>query len=68
MQTPPLTLALLVLGIAANNAHHAAAVNNLALAANFLNRCPDFHLCLRPFHWPTENDSNRRELFTAKLA
>jgi mannitol/fructose-specific phosphotransferase system IIA component len=30
-----LTLALLVLGIAANNAHHATPVNNLALAANF---------------------------------
>jgi hypothetical protein len=42
-----LTLALLVLRVDANHAHHPAPVNDLALVADFLYRCTNFHL-LRP--------------------
>jgi hypothetical protein len=38
-----LALPLTVLRIAANHAHNAATMNDLALHANFLNRCSDFH-------------------------
>src|SRR6266478_5688688 len=38
-----LSLALLVLRVGANHAHHAAPVNHLALVANLLYRCPYFH-------------------------
>src|SRR5712672_1592261 len=38
-----LSLALLVLRIGANHAHHAAPVNHLALVANLFYRCPNFH-------------------------
>src|SRR5690242_268649 len=42
-RTKRLTLALLVFRIGANNAHHAAPVDDLAFVANFLDRCPYFH-------------------------
>jgi hypothetical protein len=32
-----------MLGIGADYAHHATAMNHLALVTNFLNACPDFH-------------------------
>src|SRR5579864_4286644 len=38
-----LALTLAMFRIAANHAHHAAAVDHFALHANFLDRCPDFH-------------------------
>src|ERR1700682_6533646 len=38
-----LSLALLVLRVVANNAHYTAPVDDLALVANFLYRCSDFH-------------------------
>src|SRR6266853_6582245 len=38
-----LSLALLVLRIGANYAHHASAMNYLALVANLFYRCPNFH-------------------------
>src|SRR5712672_2545368 len=38
-----LSLALLVLRIGANHAHHASAMNYLALVANLFYRCPNFH-------------------------
>src|SRR5271168_4977283 len=38
-----LTLALFVLGVAANYTDYPAPVNHLALVANFLNRCPYLH-------------------------
>src|SRR5208282_5325048 len=39
-----LTLALAVLRIHADHAHHAAPMNDLALHADFLDRCPNLHL------------------------
>jgi hypothetical protein len=41
-----LTLTLAVLGIDANDAHNAAAVDYLALHANFLDACPYLHFQL----------------------
>jgi hypothetical protein len=41
-----LSLALLVLGVDANHAHHAAPVDHLALVANLFYRCPNFHILL----------------------
>src|ERR1700728_2439755 len=38
-----LTLALAVFRVLANHANHAAPMNNLALHADFFDRCPDFH-------------------------
>src|SRR6266404_834464 len=38
-----LSLALLMLGIGANHAHHTPPMNNLALVANLFYRCPNFH-------------------------
>jgi hypothetical protein len=38
-----LSLALLVLRIGADYAHHPAAMNHLALIANLFDACPDFH-------------------------
>src|ERR1700682_5793865 len=38
-----LSLALLVLRVDANYAHHAAPMDHLAFVTNFLYRCPDFH-------------------------
>jgi hypothetical protein len=37
------SLALFVLGIFANDPHHALALDNLALAANLFYGCLDFH-------------------------
>jgi hypothetical protein len=44
-----LPLTLLVLRIGADNTHHATAMNHLALVANFLDACPDFHTVLLLF-------------------
>jgi hypothetical protein len=41
-----LSLALLVLRIAADHAHHAAPVDHLAFVANLFYRCPNFHFLL----------------------
>jgi hypothetical protein len=41
-----LSLALLVLRVDANHAHHAAPVDDLALVANLFYRCPNFHFLL----------------------
>src|ERR1700730_12950616 len=38
-----LSLTLLVLRVGADNAHHAAPMNHLALVANLFYRCPYFH-------------------------
>jgi hypothetical protein len=38
-----LTLPLLMLRVLADHAHHAVAVDDLALVTDFLHRCPDFH-------------------------
>jgi hypothetical protein len=38
-----LTLALTVFRVLANHPDHAAPMNDLALHADFLDRCPDFH-------------------------
>jgi hypothetical protein len=38
-----LTLALAVFRVLANHPDHSAPMNDLALHANFLYRCPDFH-------------------------
>src|ERR1700675_3364020 len=38
-----LSLALAVLGVRTNHAHHAAPMNDLALHADFLYRCPNLH-------------------------
>src|SRR4029077_9972590 len=43
---PGLSLALLVLRVGANHAHHPAPVNHLALVANLFYRCPNFHFPL----------------------
>ena len=40
-------LTLLVLGIAADYANNAVTADNLALAADFLNRSTDFHFLLQ---------------------
>src|SRR5271154_2123977 len=40
---PNLSLALAVLGVRTNHAHHAAPMNDLALHADFLYRCPNLH-------------------------
>lgn len=40
-------LSLLVLGIYANHAHHAFALDDLALVAHFLNARSNFHPFLR---------------------
>ena len=42
--TEVLALALLVLCVLADHAHYTAARNHLALDANLLYRCSDFHL------------------------
>jgi hypothetical protein len=42
-----LALSLLVLGIDANHAHHAFALDDLALVAHFFNACSNFHPFLR---------------------
>src|ERR1700732_1985799 len=44
-----LTLALAVLCIHTDHAHHAAPMHNLALHTDFLNRCPYLHFPLRSF-------------------
>src|SRR6266404_7835110 len=50
-----LPLALLVLRVGANHAHHAAPVNHFALVANLFNRCPYFHfLSLLLSRWRDE--------------
>jgi hypothetical protein len=41
-----LALALAVLCVRANHTDHAAAMNDLALHADFLYRCPNFHFLL----------------------
>jgi hypothetical protein len=41
-----LTLALAVLGVHANHPHHAAPMDDLALHANFLDRCSNLHVLL----------------------
>src|SRR5580658_7882621 len=38
-----LSLALAVLGVRTDHAHHAAPMNDLALHADFLYRCPNLH-------------------------
>jgi hypothetical protein len=38
-----LSLALLVFGVLADHPHYAAPVDHLALVANLLYGCPDFH-------------------------
>jgi hypothetical protein len=40
---PLLTLTLLVLGVLADHPHYSLAMDDLALVANLLNRCPDLH-------------------------
>ncbi len=46
-----LTLALAVLRVYTDHAHHAAPMNDFALHADFLYRGPDFHL---PFHFASD--------------
>jgi hypothetical protein len=41
-----LPLPLFMLRVGADHPHHAAAVNDLAVVAHLLNRCPDFHYLL----------------------
>src|SRR6266850_3614945 len=50
-----LSLALLVLRIGANYTHHASAMNYLALVANLLYRCPNFHNFPSASHYPIYN-------------
>ena len=40
-----LPLSLFVLRVGANHPHYPTAVDNLAVIAHFLYRCPDFHSC-----------------------
>src|SRR5947209_8058945 len=42
-------LALLVLGVRADHAHHPFAVDDLAVVAHLLDRSPDLHRFLTPF-------------------
>src|SRR5215472_6149406 len=69
-----LSLALAVLRVGANHAHHAAPVDNLALHANFLYRCsnlhatPSFRIPARPAALlVTVNDAPAREIVGRKL-
>src|SRR5258706_5418393 len=39
----PLTLTLFVFRVLADHPHYSLAVDDLALIANFLDRCPDLH-------------------------
>src|SRR5258708_25735033 len=58
-----LPLALLVLRVGANHAHHAAPVNHFALVANLFNRCPYFHfLSLLLSRWRDELDRKSTRL------
>src|SRR5579872_1000453 len=41
-----LPLPLFVLGVDADDPHHALAMDHLAFVANFLYRCPNLHICL----------------------
>src|SRR5216684_3248509 len=43
IRAPSLSLALLVLRVAADHSHHAAPMNDLALIANLSDRRPNFH-------------------------
>jgi hypothetical protein len=47
------TLSLLVTGFAANHANHALSTHDLALAADFLDRCLNTHVVLlyQQFTW-----------------
>jgi hypothetical protein len=44
-----LTLALAVLRIGTDHAHHTAPMNDFAFHANLLDRCPNFHNLVPPF-------------------
>jgi hypothetical protein len=45
----PLALALAVLGVDANHAHHSAPMNDLAFHTDLFYRGPNLHFFLRPF-------------------
>src|SRR6267378_3276135 len=62
-----LSLALLVLWVGANHAHHAAPVNHLALIANLFNRCPYFHDPSLCFLLVAVDDAAARQIVRRKL-
>src|SRR6516225_150111 len=65
LDTKNLSLPLLVFRIDANDPHHAAAVNDLALVTNLFHACPNFHAALllvfrpdQPEGWLQNRPSN----------
>src|SRR5581483_5767011 len=63
MRAMTLPLPLLVLRVFADHAHHAAAVDDLALVANFLYRCPNLHKNRSRFSFPVSFLAKRKPLF-----
>src|SRR3984885_10545183 len=61
---PILSLALAVLGVRADYAHHAAPMNNLALHADFLYRCPNLHFSTPCPLWGPHNSAVPRRRST----
>src|SRR6267143_6130230 len=62
-----LSLALLVLWVGANHAHHAAPVNHLALVAYLFYRCPYFHDPSLCFLLVAVDDAAARQIVQRKL-
>src|SRR5258707_3234390 len=62
-----LSLALLVLWVGANHAHHAAPVNHLALVAYLFYRCPYFHDPSLCFLLVAVDDAAARQIVRRKL-
>jgi hypothetical protein len=58
-----LSLPLFVLRIGTDHSHHTTAVNNLALIANFLYRCSNFHKN-RPWSFVVGRSQNPTAAFT----
>src|SRR5229473_2328527 len=71
IRTPSLSLALLVLRVAADHSHHAAPMNDLALVANLSDRRPNFHfaapLRAAPGLLVPVNDAAARQVVRRKL-
>src|SRR3954467_8190473 len=60
-----LALPLLMPRVGANDSHDAVAPNDLAVAADFLDRCQYFHDCLSLLR--AENDSRARQIVRRQL-
>src|ERR1700691_5740964 len=57
-----LSLTLAMFGVCADHPNHPAAVNHFALHADFLYRCPNFHLMLRSSLAPDSICSGKRSV------